>query len=104
MEEKVLGAQLWRCLGNGVPSRNGMRGQWPHGQGKQQLSTRPSPLPFFRALLQDMYEQLAKVRDEQEAASRPGGAPADGNGAGQGRQRIILVSRRLPCKLQVRFG
>lgn len=41
-----------------------------------------------------MYELLARVRDEQEAA--------DGTGYGSpDRQRIILVSRRLPYKLQV---
>lgn len=44
---------------------------------------------------QIMYEQLARVRDEQDAASRPGGQPQEG------RQRIILVSRRLPYKLNV---
>lgn len=45
-----------------------------------------------------MYEELAKVRDEQDAA-RPGGQ--DGANGATGRPRIILVSRRLPYKLQV---
>lgn len=49
-----------------------------------------------------MYDQLAKVRDEKEAAARPGGQ--DWNGINTaGRPRIILVSRRLPYKLQASF-
>jgi len=51
--------------------------------------------------LQEMYDQLAKVRDDQEAAARCGGQEWNGSGAGGGRPRIILVSRRLPYKLQV---
>lgn len=49
-----------------------------------------------------MYEQLAKVRDEKEAAARPGGQDWNGTHTA-GRPRIILVSRRLPYKLQVSF-
>lgn len=46
-----------------------------------------------------MYDQLAKVRDEKEAAARPGGQDWNGTNTA-GRPRIILVSRRLPYKLQ----
>lgn len=48
---------------------------------------------------QDMYEQLQKVRDEQEADSGPFGASSGGRHPDK--PRIILVSRRLPYKLQV---
>lgn len=61
---------------------------------------KPPPISFPSPGFQEMYEQLAKVRDEQEAAARPGGQDW-ANGSAGGRRRIILVSRRLPYMLQV---
>lgn len=60
-----------------------------------------SSVLFARYRIQDMYEQLRMVRDKQEAGNSPFGVPSGGRNPDN--PRIILVSRRLPYKLQVIF-